>query len=248
MRMTHMECSGTLPAYPGFVHAVNRLMQSNYRVNVREAASKDADEPAELLWVSSVGSAPLNARQREAIRKALRDSTYIFMDVVTGNDGWAEALEAEVQAPGTGPDLKLTVQRMPSLHPLYTGQVRGTQGFDVKQVDLRKALWRKRFKEDEDEEAIRLGRCVMYKLMHEDREVGAFCEQDVSSGVCNQQFPGVKGPMPDYARKLAMNVALRAMERRLDERGQAKPGAPVQRQQAPQKNWWIEKAKKLVGS
>jgi len=54
--------------------------------------------------------------------------------------------------------------------------------------------------------------------------------------------------MPDHARKLAMNVALRAMERRLDGPDRGHQGAPVQRERAPKKNWWIEKAKKLVGS
>lgn len=242
LRMAYSEVGGATPAYPDFIESVNRLMQTNYRVNVEAATFTDGQPPPILLWVVAAGATAWTAEQQAVIRAALENDTYLFLDVAGGNEAWAESFEANLRTF----DSELTIKPLPSLHPVYTGQIRGTQGFDVKQVNVRKALHRKRYQEDEDKDAIRTGRCDLYRVLHRDREVGILCKHDVCSGVGNVRYPGVRGPVPEWSRRLAMNVVLRSMERRLAAPGEGVAGKP----QGAKPSWWVEqmdKAKKILG-
>ena len=242
LRMAYLEVGGSIPAYPDFTESVNRLMQTHYRVNVEAATFTDGQPPPILMWVAVTGPAPWTADQKQAIRAALENDTYLFMDVAGGNQAWAESFEASLRT--FDPDL--TIKPLPSLHPVYTGQVRGTQGFDVKQVSVRKALHRKRYPDDEDKDAIRTGRCDLYRIMHRAREIGVLSRHDICSGVGNVRYPGVRGPVPEASRRLAMNVVLRSMERRLGDAGEGVAGKP----RGAKPNWWVEqidKAKKVLG-
>ncbi len=242
LRMACLEVGGTTPAYPDFLESVNRLMQTHYRVNVEAATFADGQPPPILLWVVATGTADWTADQQAILRAALENDTYLFMDTAAGRPAWAEFFEASLRT--LHPEL--TIKPLPSLHPVYTGQIRGTQGFDVRQVPVRKALYHKRFREDEDKDAIRTGRCDLYRLLLRDREVGILCKHDICSGVGNMRYPDVRGPVPEWSRRLAMNVVLRSMERRLAAPGQevrSKPGGG-------KSSWWVEqidKAKKALG-
>jgi len=242
LRMAYLEVGGSMPAHPDFIESVNRLMQTNYRVNVEAATFTDGQPPPILLWVVATGGTAWTAEQQAVIRAALENDTYLFMDVAGGREAWAESFEAGLRTF----DPELTIKPLPSLHPVYTGQIRGTQGFDVKQVLVRKALHWKRFREDEDKDAIQTGRCDLYRVLHRDREVGILCKHDICSGVGNVRYPDVRGPVPEWSRRLAMNVVLRSMERRLAAPGEGVAGKP----QGAKPSWWVEqmdKAKKILG-
>ncbi len=213
IRMAFLECGGQQPVYPDFHEAVNRLMQFNYRTNVERAKAGDTAAPPVLLWVTGAGTGALTDQQRNQIRQSIDTGTYVFFDVAGGDQGTAEALRAEIKKI----DPKLEIRPMSLLHPVYTGNVRGTQGFDVRGMRLRRALADEQ-SDNVDRDKGGSGPCRLSRIMRGDDEVGVFCCVDVCSGVGNMQFTGARGPVPARARELTMNLVLRAMERRNEQR------------------------------
>lgn len=198
MRAAHLEVGGKLPAYPSLISALDRLMQANYRIRVEPAADLAA---ADVVWVSVTGDAPPSEAVLGQLRSALSGGKYLFVDVVTGNKSWDEAFQAVLKSLGP----KVVLENLRRNHPVYTGEVPGTQGFDVVDVAFRKTLHEKKTTR---------GRAELYAILVDGRQAGVFSAHDLSSGIGYHQFPNCRGPMPEDSRRVVMNVFLDAYQRR----------------------------------
>lgn len=195
-RVAHFETGGSLPVYPDLLNSLNQSMQTNYRTNI-VAAEQD---PAPLLWVSITGDAPPTPEQKSRIMDHIRSGGYLLMDVIGGKEGWAEAAESFIRQL----DPKLALRHMQAQHPIYTGKIAGTQGFDLRTAPLRKAL---------TSQFVKFGRNEFKTILLDGQEVGALSTYDIASGVGYNLFPGCRGLRPDAARELAVNTVLYAMQR-----------------------------------
>ena len=135
---------------------------------------------------------------RRRVKEYLQGGGFLFADVVSGREDWAEQLEADLLKVDRG----ITMQQLRQSHPIYTGEVSGTQGFDIRRSHLREAL-RAEFSE--------YGRCDLRALVLDNRLVGVVSHHDVVSGLGYVLFPECRGPTPADARKVAMNALLTAM-------------------------------------
>lgn len=196
VKVAFLETGSTIPAYPDAGQALNRLMQANYRVEVGPATS--GDEGAVMMWVSATGAQPMSDSVRQRIQRHIQRGGLLFADVVSGHANWGEQLSADLLRV----DRSLSLAPLRQSHPLLTGEISGSQGFDVRNPLLRAAL-RTRFTDR--------GRCDFFALLRNDQMVGVITHTDVISGLGYTLFPDCRGPMPDDARKLAMNAMLLAM-------------------------------------
>jgi len=196
--VARLECGSELPAYPDFLQALDRSMRSSYRVGVNDVSG--GNESPVLLWLANVGEEPLTEDQLARTRQALKDGAYLLAEVVGGNRDWAEAFQVELRRI----DPKLEIRKLYTNHPIFTGMVEGTQGFDVKRTRLSKTL---------REETSQTGRCDLYLLEIGGREVGVLSQYDLSGSLHFVQYPERRGPMPASGRQMVLNVVLYAMYR-----------------------------------
>lgn len=128
---------------------------------------------------------------------ALRGGKYLFIDVVSGNKDWDDSFRGVLKQLDAG----IKLERLRRGDPIYTGEILGTQGFDAVTVGFRRALQTK-FSTS--------GRCDLYAILWNGKQVGVYSAYDISSGIGYHYFPECRGVMPEHARELAMNVFLAA--------------------------------------
>ncbi len=194
MTASHLEIGGAIAAYPNLVDAMDRMMQFNYRLGVREV--QDAAD-ADVVWVSATGDGPPPESVKRQLLAAIRAGKYIFADVISGNEDWDENFRTLL----CGLDPGISLEKLSRNDPVFTGQIPGTQGFDVVEVELRKPL-HTRFSTR--------GRCDLYRIRFKDKPAGVYSAYDVSSGIGYHYYPNCRGVMPEQARHIAMNVFLTA--------------------------------------
>ncbi|MCC7291612.1 MAG: DUF4159 domain-containing protein [Phycisphaerales bacterium] len=194
-RVATLEIGGDKPAYPDLLKTLDQAMTGNYRTHIVSAGTGEAP----LLWVMVTGEKPLTVEQKQRILGHIQSGGYLLVDVVTGNAKWGEAALAAIRSLSTD----ISARPMRTLHPIYTGKIPGTQGFDSRGGPLRKAL---------TSELITQGRNEFTTLYLKGAEFGVFSHYDLSSGLTYNQFPGCRGLLPDEARELVMNGVLAAMQ------------------------------------
>jgi hypothetical protein len=198
MTAARIQVGGDVPVYPSLVDAMNRLLQANYRMEIKEAGPEAAD----LVWVNVAGPGKLEGDAGRQILSAVKSGKFVLADVISGNEAWAEEFEGELKKL----DGKLSLEKMLRTDPIFTGAVPGTRGFDVTRVHLRTALHTAFDK---------TGRCDLYTILWEGRPAGVFSAHDLSSGIGYHYFPGCRGPLPEDARQVAMNVFLSAFGKKI---------------------------------
>jgi hypothetical protein len=191
MKAALVQVGSDVPAYPNLIDTMSRLMQANYRTRVDEAKAAEAD----LVWVTVTGASPPTDVAKQQIREAMKSGREVFVDVVSGNVDWDESFRAALKGLEPG----LTLEKLRRNDPIFTGEIAGTQGFDVTNVAFRKAL-HDRFAES--------GRCDLYGIYLNGKRVGVYSAYDISSGIGFHYFPGARGVMPEGARQVAMNMFL----------------------------------------
>ncbi len=204
MKMARMEVGGALPAWPDLPKALDRTMQSGYRLKVDFVRADSAADKPVLLWLACTGDKPMSEEQRRAVRHQLDAGTFLFAEVVSGREGWLEAFSADLQKVDDG----LHIRQMLANHPVMTGQVEETQGYDLRRAAVRAAL--------RDEDEVR-PRPDMYVIEKNGKEIGVLSAYDISSGIGYNLYPGCRGLMPRESREMAANVLLYALERRTSE-------------------------------
>ncbi|MCH7701414.1 MAG: DUF4159 domain-containing protein [Planctomycetes bacterium] len=196
--VAHLETGSSTPAYPDAIAGLDRLMQANYRVKVHNASDPVSGRRPTMMWLSVTGPAPMDSDVRMRLQEHIQSGGFLFADVVSGRQDWAQQLEADLLKV----DPAITLQRLRHSHPIHTGEIPGTQGFDIRKSHLRKAL-RTEFSD--------YGPCDLRALVLDDALVGVVSHHDVVSGLGYVLFPECRGPMPSDARKVAMNTLLTAM-------------------------------------
>ncbi len=198
MSAAQLQVGGDVPAYPNLIETMNRLMQSNYRVEVAES-----DRDADLLWVNVAGDASPEGKSAERIVEALSKGKFVLIDVISGNEDWDENFQAALRKL----DSKVSLERLSRTDPVFTGRIPGSQGFHAETVRFRKAL-HSRFATS--------GRCDLYSILWEGKPVGVYSAHDLASGIGYNYFPGCRGPNPSDARRIAINAFLSAYARKVD--------------------------------
>lgn len=189
-----LQVGGVAPAYPDLLKTLDNTMRTLYRTEVVDAG----DNPAALLWVAVTGDRPFTAEQKTRILNHIKSGSYLLFDVATGNEAWAEAALAQIRQI----DPALAFRRTSALHPIYTGKIAGTRGFELRSAPLRNAL-RSKFVEE--------GRNPFSTLTYQGKEIGVFSHYDLASGLCFTYLPGCRGLMPEAARETVVNAALLAL-------------------------------------
>lgn len=199
MKAARIEVGGNVPAYPDLIEYTNLLMRTNFRL-----ALERVDDPAsaDVLWVSVTGSGPPSESARNQILEAIKNGRYLLIDVVSGQKDWDEGFQAALKSLAPG----ITLEKLRRTSPVYTGEVPGTQGFDVVSTAFRKALHTR---------LTTRGRADLYGIRFNGKEVGVYSAHDLSSGVAYHYFPDCRGPMPEGARGLVMNALLEAYYRKV---------------------------------
>jgi hypothetical protein len=201
-----LEVGSKTPVYPDLVDTLDRSMQSGYRLKVDAVdpvASTGSGPAPRLLWLSCTGPDPIDAELGARIKQAIDGGAYLFAEVVSGNVSWDESFRSEL----TRLDGSLRIHKVLANHPVLTGQIPQTQGFDVREVPLRKAL---------SEEYKKLPRADLYLIERDGVEIGMYSAHDISSGLGYVHFPDCRGVMPEFSRRIAANVLLHAMQQALD--------------------------------
>lgn len=203
--VARMEVGSATPAYPDLIGSLNRYMLAGYQLKVEDAGQASSGSPQDpaLLWVSATGAEPLAAGEKAAIKSHIDRGGYLFADIVGGDPSSEEALRAELKSIDSG----IEIRRLLSNHPVLSGRIKETQGFDVRQVQLRHAL---------AEEFEKLPRAKMYLLERGGEEIGVLSAYDISSGQGYVMYPNCRGVMPEPSRQIAANVILYAMQRQLE--------------------------------
>jgi len=201
-RIARMEVGAVVPAYPDLVATLDRMMHLEYRLALEPVSAEDPAQDAPLLWISCAGPKPLTAAQQKAIRERIDGGTFVFVDVLSGNPNWAETMRSEILRI----DDALRMRKLPASHPLLSGRLHETFGYDVRIAKLRLSL---------REEHAKLPRMDAYVIEKNGTEVGMFSTYDVGSGVGHVLFPECRGVMPHESRQVAANVLLYAMQRKL---------------------------------
>jgi hypothetical protein len=145
----------------------------------------------------------MSEEQRRAIAGHLQRGAFVFAEVLSGNPNWAETFRSDLLRVDDG----LRMRKLPANHPLLTGRLHETYGYDVRIARLRRAL---------HEEYAKLPRLEAYVIEKDNEEVGMLSVHDVGSGLGHVLFPDCRGSMPNVSRQLAVNVVLYAMQRQLD--------------------------------
>jgi hypothetical protein len=213
MSATRLQVGSPIPAYPSLIGGMDRLMRTNFRLEVRDAAEP---RQADLLWVNVTGSQPPSATDELAILDAMTNGRFVLIDVVSGNKDWDDAFRAAIKGFKEG----LTLEALPRTDPVYTGEHSGTRGFDVVTVAFRKAS-QTRF--------AKAGRCELYAIYLQGKQVGVYSATDLASGVGYHYFPGCRGVSPQHARELAMNAFLVAYDWKVRGPGLSQAGGGATR-------------------
>ena len=200
--VTRMEIGADLPLWPDAIKTLDRAMQAGYRLKVHQSPPEDVTDRPSMLWLARGGDAALTDEDRQVLQTQIDAGTFIFAEVLDGRPGWLEAMIADLQSLDPG----IRVRKLLANHPVMTGYIEGTQGYDVRQVALRKAL---------SEEYEKLPRPDLYVIEKDGREIGVLSAYDVSSGIEYVLYPGCRGPMPAPSREIMTNVLLYAMEKQL---------------------------------
>lgn len=200
-----LELGSEVPAYPDCIKVLDRAMRAGYRTAVKDAS--ELSEAPVLLWVASVGNEPLTAEQQARIRRALQERTYLLGEVIGGDEERAETFAGQLQEL----DPRLTIRKLPTAHPVFTGRIRGTLGFDVTRTRLSRTL-RKQLSASSHYD-VEYGRCDLYRLEIDGREVGTLSKYDLSGGLHFVRYPHCRGPVPPSGREMVMNVILHALSR-----------------------------------
>jgi hypothetical protein len=196
----YVQVGSATPLWPDLLNGFDRAMRANYRTSVKDVSKGGG--PAGLTWISCTGEQPLNEVQKTKISAALHGNGFVVAEVVSGAPAWAESLRAEIRKL----DPNLNIRLLPLSHPLFTGEIEGSQGFFVQKAPMRKTL---------RDTGPAWGRVSLYAIEIGRKEVGVLCEHDLSSGFSYALYPECRGPLPAYARRIAMNVMLYAMQRQL---------------------------------
>lgn len=203
VRVAHLEVGADLPAYPDLMATLDRRLRSEYRLDLEPVPAEDTKQDATLLWLSCAGPKPMTDAQRQMLAERIKRGTYIFAEVLTGNGKWAETFRSDLQKV----DDKLTIRKLPANHPLLTGRLHETYGYDVRVMPLRRAL---------REENEKLPRLDAYVIEREGEDVGMLSVHDVGSGLGYVFYPECRGAMPRNSRELAANIVLYALQRQLE--------------------------------
>ncbi len=191
MKVAHLEVGSRIPAFPDLVDTLDRLMQESFRLEVTR--TEEAGE-ADLVWISVAGEDLSREQAIAGLLDALRRGRYLLVEIVSGREGWDESFRS-ILAGLEG----VTLQRLRRTDPIFTGEVPGTQGFDVVDVAFRKALHGR---------STTAGRCDLYGIRWHGRPAGTYCAYDIASGIGYHYYPGCRGVMPRDARRIAMNACL----------------------------------------
>ncbi len=208
LKASWIQVGSDLPAYPDLIATMDRLMESNFRTRIEEAASP---AEADLIWVNVAGPAEPSPEIRSQLLGAMKAGKQVFIDVVSGNVDWDEGFRAMLNQMDPG----ITLEEMRRNHPVYTGEIVGTQGFDAVEVPFRRAL-HTRFAKS--------GRCDLYMIFFSGRPIGVYSAYDISSGIGYHYFPGCRGVMPEQAREIAMNVFLSSYAKLVSTESRADAG------------------------
>jgi hypothetical protein len=194
MTALHAEAGGKLPAYPNLIETMDRLLESNYRLSVKQAPDVAR---ADLFWVSFTGGNQPSEAVKAQMLEAIRDKKFLMVDVVTGNPEWNKNVQQVIRSLGSG----ISLESLRRADPIYTGQIPGTTGFDVVEAAFRKSLQTK---------WSTTGRADLYSIQKDGVQVGIFSAHDLASGIGCHLFPDCRGVSPEDARKLTMNAFLAA--------------------------------------
>ena len=194
----YIEVGADKPAYPDHMFYLDRLLRYNYRLAVNRV---EDDEDADLIWISVTGG-EFGDDDKVKLRRAVRSGAFLFIDIVGGDEDWAENFQTALQDAVDG----VSLEHARRTSPVYTGEIPGTRGFNAVNVRFRKSL-QSRFR--------KRGRCDLYNIVDRGRVVGTFSTHDITSGVGYNLYPGCRGVVPGDARKVAMNVVLLACAQRL---------------------------------
>lgn len=194
LRIARMEVGGGGVVYPDLLESADRMSRANYRLGLEPT---DQTTSADLLWVSVTGDEALSVDQEKRLRSAISAGVFVFVDVVSGNKDWDEGFRAVLR----GMDNGIAVEPMRRSDPVFTGEIRGTQGFDVSTVALRRAS---------HSGNITRGRCDLYRILGQGRSIGVYSAHDLASGIGHHYFPDCRGPTPKYAGRIMLNVLLSA--------------------------------------
>lgn len=202
--VSRMEVGSDVPAYPDLLKTLNRSMLAGYRLKVTDAGADSSQSrmDAALLWMSATGTSPLTEGEKQAIKSYIDGGGFLFADVIGGNESAGEALRSQIQSM----DPTIEIRRLLANHPIISGRVEETQGYDVRVVKLRHVLAK---------EFEKLPRAKMYLLERGGEEIGVLSEYDIASGQGYVFFPHCRGVMPEESRRIATNVILYAMQRKL---------------------------------
>jgi hypothetical protein len=202
MAISHMQVGDSVPAYPDLMATLDRSLRAEYRLEIDHAKMDESSKPVALAWISCAGPNAMTDRQRDSIRRRMDQGAFIFAEVLSGNTNWAESFRSDLLKI----DPALSLRKMPANHPLVTGRLDETFGYDLRVAPLRRAL-------RADESLI--PRMDAYVLERGGEEVGMFTVYDVASGLGYVMYPECRGLMPRASRQAAMNIVLYAMQRRL---------------------------------
>ncbi len=203
---TQMNVGRKTAPFPHMLEILDRTMRSECRLEVKDVSKESAPKNEKLLWLSCCGPEPITDEQLKRVRDKVEAGTFLFAEVLTGNTDWAETFRSDLLK--LGDDVR--IRRLLANHPILTGKVYETYGYDLRITPVRKAL------RDVYE---KLPRLEMYVIEKGDKEIGVFTVHDVGSGLGYVMYPECRGAMPDASRKLAINVVLYSMQHALEEAG-----------------------------
>lgn len=200
--VARVEVGGNTPAYPDLLATLDRSLRSEYRLAVDAVPLEDGGRKAPLIWVACTGPKPMSDAQRQQIAARLKAGSFLFAEVLTGNPNWAESFRSDLLRI----DDTLRIRKLPANHPLVTGRLYETFGYDLRETNVRRAL---------RTEYTKLPRLDAYVIEQNGKEVGMLSVHDVGSGLGYVLFPECRGVMPHESRQTAVNVVLYAMQRQL---------------------------------
>jgi len=209
MNALHFEAGGDVPAFPEMIDSLDRLMRDHFHLEVNTTTRV---QEADIVWLSVTGDTPLTAEQRHALLVGLQQGRYLFVDIAGGSPAWDETYRAIIENMDG-----VTLHRIRRSHPIFSGKIPGTQGFDVSTVAFRPSL-RTRFSDR--------GRCDLYEIRYRNKAAGLYSAHDIASGIGYHYFPECEGPMPRDAREIAMNACLAAYARKVQDKSSRKASEP----------------------
>ncbi|NOX58732.1 MAG: DUF4159 domain-containing protein [Planctomycetes bacterium] len=202
-KIAHMEVGADQPVFPDLTSTLSRSLESGYRMSVEEVPVDRPGKDVKLLWLSCGGPTQMTDKQLKTVSDHVKRGTFVFAEVLSGNVNWAESFRADLQKL----DGDIRIRKLVANHPLVNGKLHETFGFDVRTVQMRRAL-RKEFK--------KLPRIDAYVIERNGEEIGVLSVHDVGSGLGYFLYPECRGIMPNSSRQFAANLVLYSMQRALE--------------------------------